>query len=140
MFLCHSCMSVLNIFSIFSFAHIFNGCLSYFQSVNFTHHPGPRPRSHSTSQGSTHLCFNHNQEEHHHYSRTEPDSRHLSHSFHPNSYQVYHGPPSPHPTQGGHMPSNIDPRPRQSSQLVVHGASYQTSAHLPNLDHSSQVM
>ena len=31
-----------NAFHIFSFAHIFNACLSYLQSVNFTHHPGPK--------------------------------------------------------------------------------------------------
>ena len=98
------------------------------------HHPGPRTRSHSTSHGSTHLCSHHNPEEnHHHHPRNKPDHRHISHSFHPNSHQVYHGPPSPHLAQGGHMPSNIDPRLRQSSQLVAHSASYHASAHLPNL-------
>ena len=56
----HVCL-FFNTFHIFSFAHIFNACLFYLQSVNFIHYPGPRPRSHSTFQGSTHLRSHHNQ-------------------------------------------------------------------------------
>lgn len=36
------------------------------------------------------------------------------------------------------MQSNIDPRSRNSAEAVSHNAFYQPSAHVPNLDHSSQ--